>query len=73
MRATWAVPSLVLGFRLPIRIRGPGEVHFLFRVLLASVLLPLSSTVSFAGGVPPIGVGGPRGARPLLALRPRYL
>ena len=73
VRATRAVPPLVLGFQLPVGIGSPSEVHFFFRVLLAQVLLPSSFTVGFAGGVLPIGVGGPRGVGLLLGLRPGYL
>ena len=63
----------MLGFRLLVRIRGSGEVHFFFWVMLAPLLLSLSSTVGFASGVLPIGVRGPWGVGLLLGPRPRYL
>ena len=73
VRAAWAVPPLVLGFWLPVAVRGRGEVHLFLRVLLASVLQPSSSTVGFAGGVFSIRVGDPWGVGLLLGLRPGYL
>ena len=57
VRSAWVVPPLMLGFWLSVGVRGCGEVHLFFRVLLALVLLPSSSTVGFAGGVLSIGGG----------------
>ena len=70
VRAARAIPPLVLGLWLSFRVRGRREVHFLLRVVLPMVLLSSSSTVGFAGGVFPAGVGGPWGVGLLLGLRP---
>ena len=72
-RAIRAELPLVLSFRLPVGIGTPSEVHFFFRILLAPVLLPSSSTVGVADGVLPIGVAGPQGVGLLLGFRPGYL
>ena len=72
VRAAGAVPSLVLGVWFSFRFRGRREVHLIFRLPLAAVLLPATSSMGLAGGVVSVRVRHPGSVRLLLGFGPGH-
>ena len=72
VRAAGVVPSLVLGVWFSFRSRGRREVHLVFWLLLAAVLLPATSSMGLAGGVVSVWVNNPGSVRLLLGFGPGH-
>ena len=72
VQAAGAVPSLVLGVWFSFRFRGRREVHLVFQLPLAAVLLPATSSMGLAGGVVSVGVRHPGSVRLLLGFGPGH-